>query len=72
MFLFIISVFLFVGETSATVGGECPRQWGGNVHDSAGGGGCPRQWGGGDVHNSGEIEHGLGNSRLEIAIHNFA
>ena len=49
-----------VGEMSATVGGMYATV-GGNVRDS-----------GGNVRNSGEFEHGLGNSRLEIAIHNFA
>ena len=39
---------------------ECPRQWG-NISDS-----------GGYVRNSGEIEHGLGNLRVEIVIHNSA
>ena len=49
-----------VGEMSATVG-EMSATVGGNVRDS-----------GGNVCKSGEIKHGLGNSRLEIAIHNFA
>ena len=51
--------------------GKCPRQWGGGVvHGS--GGECLQQWGGmsatvgGDVRNSGEIEYGLGNVRVEI------
>ena len=39
---------------------KCQRQWG-NVCDS-----------GGNVRNSGEIDHGLENSRVEIAIHNVA
>ena len=48
--------------------GKCPQQWGK----------CPQQWGemsatvGGNVHDSGEIDHGLENSKVEIAIHNVA
>ena len=50
---------------------ECPRQWGEMSATVGGPGGCLRQWGnvcnsGGNVRNSGEIECGLGNLRVEI------
>ena len=61
-----VEMSVTVGEMSATVGemsatvGECLRQWG-NVCNS-----------GGNVCNSGEIEHGIGNLRVEIVIHHSA
>ena len=55
-----------VGEMSTTVGGNV-RNSGGKFRNS--GGKCLQQWG--DVRNSGEIEYGLGNLRVEIIVHNF-
>ena len=65
-----------ITEVNVSAIRECPRQWG-KCLQHWGGGGCPQQWGkvrdsGGSVRDRGVIEHGLGNSGVDIVIYNSA